>query len=166
MIITDNNNKKPKKRKITTFKYSQLGKGDLYESVFIDDGLPVFIKYNEESNSFEVIEQIEETTRILTPPSREECPYLRYEFENLKEINRISKFIDDNNVDFDYLYDNSYSIVSKYNNQSKYKLRIAAIKVVTSHFQDRFPTTEYLYPVDGNGSGKISISRDFQGYCI
>ena len=51
----DNNNKKPKKRKITTFKYSQLGKGDLYESVFIDDGLPVIIKYNEESNSFEAI---------------------------------------------------------------------------------------------------------------
>ena len=68
------------------------------ESGFIDNGLPVFIKYNEETNSFESIEQIEETTRILTPPSYEECPYLRYEFENLEEINRISKFIDDNNV--------------------------------------------------------------------
>lgn len=156
----DKNNKKPKpKREITTFKYSQLGKGDLYEAVFINDGLPVFIKYNKETNSFESRDKIEETTRILTPPSYEECPYLRYEYENLEEINSINKFIDDNNVNIDYLYNNGLSIVSKYNNQSIQKLRLVTIKVITSHFQDRFPTTKYDYLVGGNGSGKSSIAE-------
>src|SRR5215204_336839 len=42
--------KEKPKRKITTFKYSQMGKGALYEAVFIEDGLPVFIKYNDQLN--------------------------------------------------------------------------------------------------------------------
>jgi hypothetical protein len=159
---SNDNNDKPK-RPITTFKYSQLGKGDLYEAVFInDEGLPVFIKYNDQLNEFQTFDQIEEATRILTPPSYEECPYLRYEFESLSEVNSINKFIDENNVSVDYLYRKGFSIVSKYNNQSIHKLRLATIKIITSHFQDRFPTTEYLYLVGGNGSGKSSLAETFR----
>jgi hypothetical protein len=154
-------NEKPK-REITTFKYSQLGQGDLHESTFIKNGLPIFIKYNEEINSFESYDKIEEATRILVPPSYEECPFLRYEFENLEEINSINKFIDDNNVNIDYLYTKGLEILSKYNNQSVHKLRLATIKIVTSHFQDRFPTTEYDYLVGGNGSGKSSLAETFR----
>ena len=154
-------NDKPK-REITTFKYSQLGQGHLYESVFIETGKPVFIKYNDQSNEFESFQRIEETTRILTPPNYEECPYLRYEFDSLDEINSINKLIDDNHIDLDYLYYRGYEIVSKYNNQSIFKLRLATIKIITSHFQDRFPTTEYLYLVGGNGSGKSSLADTFR----
>jgi energy-coupling factor transporter ATP-binding protein EcfA2 len=157
----ENDNDKPK-REITTFKYSQLGQGDLYESIFINNGLPVFIKYNGQLNEFQAFDQIEEATRILTPPSYEECPYLRYEFDSLDEINSINKFIDENNVNLDYLYRKGFSIVSKYNNQSIHKLRLATIKIITSHFQDRFPTTEYLYLVGGNGSGKSSLAETFR----
>ena len=153
---------KEKKRVITTFKYSKLGQGDLYEGVSIDDGVPVFIKYNRVTNSFESREQIEETTRVLVPPSYEECPYLRYEFESLEEINSINKFIDDNNIGIDYFYNKGLEIVSKYNNQSTHKLRLVTIKVITSHFQDRFPTTEYDYLVGGNGSGKSSLAETFR----
>jgi hypothetical protein len=135
---------------------------DLYEAVFIEDGLPVFIKYNQHTNNFESFDKIEETTRILTPPSYEECPYLRYEFDSIEEINSINKFIDDNHVGIDYLYNKGFSIVSKYNNQSTHKLRLATIKVITSHFQDRFPTTEYDYLVGGNGSGKSSLAETFR----
>jgi hypothetical protein len=139
-----------------------MGKGELYEAIFVDEGLPVFIKYNDKTNAFEKTEQIEETTRILVPPTLEECPYLPYEFESLDEINSISKFIENNHIDPDYLYYTGYEIVSKYNNQSKHKLRLATIKIITSYFQDRFPTTEYLYPVGGNGSGKSSIAECFR----
>ena len=75
--------------------------------------------------SLNQFEQIEETTRILTPPTYEECPYLRYEFESLDEINSINKFIDDNHIDLDYLYNKGYEIVSKYNNQSKSQIKIS-----------------------------------------
>jgi hypothetical protein len=74
-VASDSNDNDKPKRGLTTFKYSQLGKGDLYEAVFINDGLPVFIKYNDQLNEFESFQQIEENTRILTPPSYEECPY-------------------------------------------------------------------------------------------
>jgi hypothetical protein len=150
------------KRPITTFKYSQLGKGELYEAVFIENGSPVFIKYNDQLNEFQAFEQIEEATRILTPPTLEECPYLPYEFESLDEINNINNFIENNNIGLDYFYNKGYEIVSKYNNQSKSKLRLATIKIITSHFQDRFPTTEYLYLVGGNGSGKSSLAETFR----
>ena len=157
-----NTKKKKEKRNITTFKYSQMGQGELYEAVFIKDGLPVFTKYNDQLNEFEKTDKIEETTRILVPPSYEECPYLRYEFDSLDEINSINKFIEDNHIDLDYLYYKGYEIVSKYNNQSNDKLRLVTIKIITSHFQDRFPTTEYLYPVGGNGSGKSSLAETFR----
>ena len=153
--------KKSKPKIITTFKSSKMGKGDLYEAVFIK-GLPVFIKYNDKTKEFEKIDQIEETTRIITPPTLEECPYLPYEFESLDEINNINKFIENNNIGLDYFYNKGYEIVSKYNNQSKSKLRLATIKIITSHFQDRFPTTEYLYLVGGNGSGKSSLAETFR----
>jgi hypothetical protein len=100
--------------------------------------------------------------QLGSPPSYEECPYLRYEFDSLDEINSINKFIDENNVNVDYLYRKGFSIVSKYNNQSIHKLRLATIKIITSHFQDRFPTTEYLYLVGGNGSGKSSMAETFR----
>ena len=154
--------KRFKPKTITTFKYSHMGREDLYEAVSINGGLPVFITYNDKTNEFEKIDQIEETTRFITPPTFEECPYLPYEFESLDEINNINKFIEDNNIDLDYFYYKGYEIVSKYNNQSKTKLRLATIKIITSHFQDRFPTTEYLYLVGGNGSGKSSLAETFR----
>ena len=41
-------------------------------------------------------------------------------------------------------------------------MRLVTIKIITSHFQDRFPTTDYLYPVGGNGSGKTSLAETFR----
>ncbi len=139
-----------------------MGKGELYEAVFIDEGLPVFIKYNDKINEFRKTEQIEETTRILVPPTFEECPYLPYEFESLAEINSINKFIENNHIDLDYFYYKGNEIVFKYNNQSKSKVRLVTIKIITSHFQDRFPTSEYLYLVGGNGSGRSSLAESFR----
>ena len=39
---------------------------------------------------------------------------------------------------------------------------MVTIKIITSHFQDRFPTTEYDYLVGGNGSGKSSLAETFR----
>ena len=79
--------KKPK-REFVTFKYSQMGKGELHEAVIVN-GLSFFVKYNHESKEFELKEKIEENTRILRPPEGEESPYNPYEFSSLNEINLI-----------------------------------------------------------------------------
>ncbi len=174
-ILTSSNNKakekqtqqqeedeEQKKQLIPTLKYSQMGKGDLYESVFIGD-FPAYIKYNRSTGTFERYDKIEEAIRILRPPAIEECPHLPYEFDSLDQINGIAKFIEDNNIDRDYLYYTCYKIVSKYNNQLPHKLKLITINIIASHFQDMFSTTHYLYLVGGNGSGKSSIAETLRG---
>jgi hypothetical protein len=80
-ILEANNNEDSKQKpEFVTFKYSQMGKGDLHEAVLVN-GLPFFTKYNCDSRQLELVEKIEENSRILRPPEREEYPYTTYEFE-------------------------------------------------------------------------------------
>ena len=65
---------KEKKRPVVpTYKYSKLGKGDLYESVILG-GIPAFLRYDEANEKIIPYQSIEEETRILRPPSLEEYP--------------------------------------------------------------------------------------------
>ncbi len=155
----DTENKK-EKREVVTFKYSQMGKGELYEAILSHD-LPFFAKYDHQSKEFILVENIEENSRILRPPEREEYPYYPYEFSNLEEINQYRDFIIRNNIDLDYLFLKSKSIISKFNNQDSYKLTLIAADVILSYFQDRFSTIHYDYIVGGNGSGKSSLGDTF-----
>jgi hypothetical protein len=74
----DNKNKSTAEEKkrlvVTTYKYSKIGKGDLYESVILE-GIPTFLRYDEENNKIVPYQSVEEETRILRPPSLEEYPY-------------------------------------------------------------------------------------------
>ncbi|MGE5634190.1 MAG: hypothetical protein ACM3VV_03080 [Deltaproteobacteria bacterium] len=107
--------KKKSKREFVTYKYSQMGKGELYESILIN-GLPFFIKYSNITKQIEQVENIPENTRILRPPEIEEYPYTPYEFSSLEEINRYKDKIIDENIDIDYLFQQSKLIISKFNN--------------------------------------------------
>jgi hypothetical protein len=84
----ENNESKKEKKEIVTFKYSQMGRGELHEAVLIAGDLPFFTKYDHGKKEFELVENIEENSRILRPPEREEHPYTPYEFSSLEEINR------------------------------------------------------------------------------
>ena len=148
------------KRVFVTYKYSQLGRGELKEAVLISD-LPSFIKYRRETKEFELEEKIEEKNRILRPPEREEYPYTPYEFSSLEEINRIKNKIFNETIDIDVLFQTSKSIISKFNNQDDYKINLVAGDVILSNFQDRFSTIHYDYIVGGNGSGKSSLGDTF-----
>lgn len=70
------------KQQCIAYKYSNKGKGVLYEAVILA-GRPVFLKY--ENGGIKIITQIEEATRIIKPPSQEEYPYEPYEFSNMGE---------------------------------------------------------------------------------
>ncbi len=157
----ENNESKKEKKEIVTFKYSQMGKGELYEAVLSGGSLPFFTKYNYGKNEFELVKNIEENSRILRPPEREEYPYTPYEFSGLEEINHYKGFILNNNVGRDYLFQKSKSIISKFNNQDDYKLTLIAVDVILSYSQDRFSTIHYDFIVGGNGSGKSSLGDTF-----
>ena len=151
--------KKPKKE-FVIYKHSQMGKGELNEAALISDQ-PSFIKYNRKSKEFELEEKIEENSRLLRPPEREEYPYTPYEFSSIEEINRYKDKIFNENIDIDFLFQKSKVIISKYNNQDDYKLNLVAADVLLSCFQDRFSTIHYDYIVGGNGSGKSSLGDTF-----
>ena len=153
--------KEKTKRKLVAFKYSQMGKGELYEAVLRSDGKPFFIQYSHGLKEFKLLENIEENSRILRPPESEEYPYSPYEFTGLEEINRYKDFIINNHIDMDFLYQKSKSIISRFNNQDGYKLSLIAADVILSYFQDRFSTIHYDYIVGGNGSGKSSLGDTF-----
>jgi hypothetical protein len=148
------------KREFVIYKFSQMGRGELNEAVLISDQ-PSFIKYNRESKEFEKEVKIEENNRTLRPPQREEYPYIPYEFSSLEEINRYKDKILNENIDIDFLFQKSKSIISKYNNQDDYKINLVGADVILSHFQDRFSTIHYDYIVGGNGSGKSSLGDTF-----
>jgi hypothetical protein len=164
-LQSNNNNKNNEdsekhKRHITAYKYSKMGKGDLYEAVLIND-FSYFISYNSITKKIEVVDKIEENNRIIKPPQNEEYPYTPYEFESVYEIYHYVNFILNNNIDIDYFYNKSKSIISEYNSQEDYKLNLIAADVILSYFQDRFGTTHYNYFLGGNGSGKSSIADTF-----
>ena len=156
-----NNNKDNKKKpKITTYKYSNKGRGKLYEAIILD-GKPCFLSYdNSSDNSIEIKEQIEENSRILVPPQPEEYPYEPYEFENIDEINRYIERAK-NKEDHDSLFKKINCTNSKYNDQDDHKLNSIAIDAFHSYFQDRFSTVHYDLIIGGNGSGKSSFGDTF-----
>ena len=145
------------KQQYAAYKYSNKGKGPLHEAAILA-GRPVFLKY--ENGDIKIIDQIEETTRIIKPPSPEEYPYEPYEFSNMAEVhvfvNRAKS--EDNGS----LYQKSKSFVKLYNDQDDYKLNLVAADIEGSYFQDKFSTTHYLGVIGDNGSGKSTIGDTFE----
>jgi hypothetical protein len=151
---------KEKKRPIIpTYKYSKIGKGDLYESVILG-GIPAFLRYDEANEKIVPYQSIEEETRILRSPSLEEYPYSPYEFDNLEELDECLE--DAKKQTIDSLYNRALNFIKLYNDQDEHKQILLAADVVLSYFQDKFGTTHYLGIVGDNNSGKSSIGNTFE----
>ena len=119
----------PKKREYLAYKYSNKGKGDLFESVILA-GVPVFLRYDRHLNEIQTSNHIEEINRIIKPPSSEEYPYECYEFANIEEVH--SYFDRAVTTTRDLLFQKAKSIVSKYNDQDEYKLILQTADIVWS----------------------------------
>ena len=143
---------------LTTYKYSNNGKGNLYESVLIC-GQPCFITYNHKSSKVEIYPGIQQKFRILYPAEPSDYSYPPYEFASREELERVCSAANKENLDT--LLSRSESIVSKYNDQDQHKITSIASDVVWSYFQDRFATTRYEVLVGGVGSGKSAFAAYF-----
>ena len=149
-------NENPKKE-FTTFKYSNRGKGDLHEAVILS-GFPVFAKYAE--GKMEIVESIEENSRVIKPPETEEYQYEPYEFTNTEELEQLMDKAKATTLDS--LFTIAKHLVKKYNDQDNQIITLLAADVVWSYFQDLFPTTHYLDVVGDNDTGKSSIGYTFE----
>ncbi|HEX2408368.1 MAG TPA: hypothetical protein VHJ38_14280, partial [Nitrososphaeraceae archaeon] len=162
-----NNNLEEEKteREFVVYKYSQMGKGPLHETVIVD-GLPFFIKYNHNLNTFELVKKIKENSRILRPPNIEEYPYTPYSFDSNEELHFFMQKARE--ITLDELYKYSKTIFLKYVDQDKYIITLLAADSIWTYFQDLFPITHYGEGVGTNDVGKSSIGYTFEyaGYRV
>jgi len=158
------NKEKSKTKKVVPIsKYSFNGKGVLHEAVIIS-GKPYFIKFT--NGKIELVEQVEENTRILRPPEIEEYPYKPYEFDFIEEFQEIiSKAV---NISKDELYTKSKSIFRKYVDQDEHVINLLTMDSIWTYFQDLFPATHYVECIGTNDVGKSTIGYTFEytGYRV
>jgi hypothetical protein len=154
------------RQEFLTFKYSQMGKGDLHEAILVN-GLPFFTKYNYDSRQLELINKIKENSRILRPPEREEYPYTPYEFESSEELafflNKAKQI-----TSLDELFTKAKSFFSQYIDQDNHIIVLLTADSIATHFQDLFPVIHYSEGVGTNDVGKSSIGYTFEytGYRV
>lgn len=146
------------REKITTFKYSENGKGDLIESILLS-GKPCFIRHNPIIDNVEAFEEYGEPFRILVPPQPAEYSYETYSFKDEKDL--VVTYLEAKKQNLDKLLAKSNSIVAQFNDQDNHKLNSIASDVVWSYFQDRFATTRYELLTGGVGSGKSALAATY-----
>jgi hypothetical protein len=148
------------KRQFVIYKYSEMGKGSLHEAIIVN-GLPFFIKYYNNKNKFELVENIEENNRTLRPPQgEEESPYTPYSFESNEELEfYIQKA---RQISLEGIYFKGKSLFSKYVDHDEYVIILLTADAIWTWFQDLFSTTHYTEGVGTNDVGKSSIGYTFE----
>lgn len=144
----------------TTFKYSENGKGNLWESAIVGNE-PCFISYDHREKKIIAKICIEEANRILIPPKPSQIPYMPYQFESFEELNLIANHIIQAKISLNSLFLGTQVIIAKYNAQDPDILTCIASDVIWSYFQDKFSTTRYEMLIGGNGTGKSSLGITF-----
>lgn len=153
------------KKEITIFKYSQRGRIPLHEAVIIGDK-PYFIKYvyseTSKKKRIELVEKIEETSRILLPPEREEYQYTPYTFDDQEEVENFIQQAE--SITLDQIYQNAKELYrpGRYIDQYDHIITLLSSDAVFTYFQDLFPFTHYTECVADNDKGKSSIGYLFE----
>jgi hypothetical protein len=145
---------------IPAFKYSNKGKDTLHEAILLN-GKPCFVTYNAIDDKMDIKEDIQESSRILRPPSQEEYPYTPYEFENKEELIRLMNKAKEIKS-LDPLYKIAKEIFQKYDDQDKYIMTMLPVDCIWTYFQDLYPTTHYSECIGDNDVGKSSIGYTFE----
>lgn len=131
-----------------------------YESVILS-GVPYFVSYDEED--LIILETIEEGDRKLVPYGIDNASSKPYEFDSKESlINSIDHVKD---IKIDELYVKIKSIVGKYIDQKPHIINIISADTIFSYFQDRFPTTHYLFFAGDNVVGKSVIGDLCEQLC-
>jgi hypothetical protein len=144
---------------VIAYKYSNNKRQPLHESVILA-GRPMFIRYK--NGQVEAVEQIDEDSRIVRPPSREECPYPVYEFAQLNEVETYINRAKNLATGIESLYSKLEEIVLKYVDQEEPIIILLVADIIWSYFQDLFSTTHYIHATGGNETGKSTIGFIFQ----
>ena len=146
---------------VTAYKYSNRGKDPLHEAIILKCE-PCFICKDRFTNQLIIKPEINELTRIITPPVPEEYPYTPYEFRD--------------KVELDSFYEQASKIKSKselykickerffqrYIDQDRKIIVLLSADAILTYFQDLFPIIHYTEGIGGNDVGKSSIGYVFE----
>ena len=151
------------KKIVIAYKYSNRGSGSLFEAIILQ-GEPYFVTwypdYGIDNKTLDIKPYIEETTRIIKPPSSEEYPYTPYEFADQEELNDYFRRANTITTKND-LYQKAKSFFKKYVDQDKNIIVILSADSIFTYFQDLFPITHYTEGIGGNDVGKSSLGFTF-----
>jgi hypothetical protein len=136
------------------FKYYSETEQKLYESIMLA-GKPCFLSFD--NGEFCISDQIEEITRTLIPFGLDDSPAKPYKFSSLEEVKSI--YHKNGKTNTGIWYEKVKRVVKKYVDQNEPIINIITIDILFSYFQDRFPTTHYLFFIGNNGVGKSVIGE-------
>ena len=161
--VVKNGNGKEKKHEEIVHKYSSKGDGILRESAHIVS-VPYFIKksFIEKRDEYVITldPYIEENTKTLRPPFKQECPYIPYEFTTNAEANQYLQRAMKETPDS--LLQKIKSMLKRFNDVDDKTATLLSVTILNSYFQDRFSTIYYLIVVGANGTGKSSFGETFE----
>jgi len=145
--------------KVTTYKYSNKGRDNLYESIILN-GRPYFVTYDSLINRIDLRDHIQNSIGIFIPPNQVECPFSPYEFKTVEEPNQyLLRALKETP---DSLLEKIKSIVRELNDADDKTLNLLSLTIFNSYFQDRFSTVYYLVIVGANGTGKSVFGDTFE----
>lgn len=157
--LANKGEEKKTKPKIEYITYKYTLESRTYESVLIR-GIPYFISINE--GEVQLVEKIEQESRILRPPYSEEYPYPSHHFENKDEIIKFVRMINEQNIDIDSLFFKIREYATRFVVHKDYVLDYISSLILFSYFQDKSATVPYTMFVGDNESGKSSIGDTFE----
>jgi hypothetical protein len=157
-----NEDSKQKRKEFFTYKYTS--NKHIYEAILVA-GKPYFMTFYD--GQLELVDQIEQDTRILRPPHEEDYIYKPLSFESENEIEKFIQMV--STLSIDDLFWKTNGLISRFIVHHQHVIGYYTGLIMFSYFQDRFPTVPYTMFVADNGSGKSSIGDIFEmlGYrCV
>lgn len=150
-------NNQQKKQRVKVFKYYSERDLTLYESVALGETAYFVFSLNGQAN---YIESIEDGSRTLIPFGSGDGASNPYAFKDIASLNELLDKV--KKMSISDIYKITKNIVKKYIDQKPRILNLIATDLIYTYFQDRFPTTHYLFFVGDNGVGKSVIGNLFE----
>ncbi len=111
--------------------------------------------FKNQNKLVDITDKIEDFSRIIKPPVKDQAITYEYEFRNMEELT--SLWDKASQLSIDQLFDMSHEIWDRYIAAAPHIIDLFASATVFSYFQDIFGVVFYLFVIGDNNSGKSAV---------